>query len=222
MQSVKVEIEPSILSADFSRIGEAAKEAEEAGVSAIQIDVMDGRFVPNINFGPGVVSALRPLVNLKLDVHLMIMEPERYIETFAEAGADRIIVHQEACVHLHRVLESIRELGIEAGVTLNPGTPASTIGEVLELADLVQVMGVNPGFGGQKFIHNQLDKIRRIRQMLDELNIGTPIALDGGIDTNTAPLVVRAGATVLVAGSSIYNSRDSVINNINALLKSIQ
>jgi ribulose-phosphate 3-epimerase len=122
MQSLKVEIEPSILSADFSRIGEAAKEAEEAGVLAIQIDVMDGRFVPNINFGPGVVSALRPLVKLKLDVHLMIIEPERHIETFAEAGADRIIVHQEACVHLHRVLESIRELGIEAGVTLNPGT----------------------------------------------------------------------------------------------------
>lgn len=222
MQSLKVEIEPSILSADFSRIGEAAKEAEEAGVLAIQIDVMDGRFVPNINFGPGVVSALRPLVKLKLDVHLMIIEPERYIETFAEAGADRIIVHQETCVHLHRVLESIRELGIEAGVTLNPGTPPSAIAEVLELADLVQVMGVNPGFGGQKFIHNQLDKIRHIRQMLNELKMDTPIALDGGIDTNTAPLVVRAGATVLVAGSSIYNSRDSVINNINALLKSIQ
>lgn len=222
MQSLKVEIEPSILSADFSRIGEAAKEVEEAGVLAIQIDVMDGRFVPNINFGPGVVSALRPLVKLKLDVHLMIIEPERYIEIFAEAGADRIIVHQEACVHLHRVLESIRELGIEAGVTLNPGTPASAIGEVLELADLVQVMGVNPGFGGQRFIHSQLDKIRRIRQMLNELKMDTPIALDGGIDTNTAPLVVRAGATVLVAGSSIYNSRDSVTNNINALLKSIQ
>jgi ribulose-phosphate 3-epimerase len=222
MKNLKVEIEPSILSADFARIGEAAKEAEEAGVSAIQIDVMDGRFVPNINFGPGVVAALRPLVKLKLDVHLMIIEPERYIETFAEAGADRIIVHQEACIHLHRALESIRELGIEAGVTLNPGTPASTIGEVLELADLVQVMGVNPGFGGQKFIHNQLDKIRRIRQMLDELNIDTPIALDGGINTKTAPLVVGAGATVLVAGSSVYDSRDSVVNNINALLKSVQ
>ncbi|MGB7292235.1 MAG: ribulose-phosphate 3-epimerase [Thermodesulfobacteriota bacterium] len=222
MQNLKVEIEPSILSADFSRIGQAAKEAEEAGVSAIQIDVMDGRFVPNINFGPGVVSALRPLVKLKLDVHLMIIEPERYIETFAEAGADRIIVHQEACIHLHRALESIRELGIEAGITLNPGTPASTIGEVLELADLVQVMGVNPGFGGQKFIHNQLDKIRHIRRMLDELNIDTPIALDGGIDTQTAPLVAAAGATVLVAGSSVYNSRDSVVNNINALLKSVQ
>ncbi|MBI4228764.1 MAG: ribulose-phosphate 3-epimerase [Deltaproteobacteria bacterium] len=222
MQNLKVEIEPSILSADFARIGDAAKEAEEAGVSAIQIDVMDGRFVPNINFGPGVVSALRPLVKLKLDVHLMVIEPERYIETFAKAGADRIIVHQEACIHLHRALESIRELGIEAGVTLNPGTPASSIGEVLELVDLVQVMGVNPGFGGQKFIHNQLDKIRWIQQMLDELNIDIPIALDGGIDRKTAPLVVEAGATVLVAGSSVYNSRDSVANNINALLNSVR
>lgn len=222
MQNQKVEIEPSILSADFTNIGQAAKEAEEAGVSSIQIDVMDGRFVPNINFGPGVVSALKPLVKLKLDVHLMIIEPERYIETFAEAGADRIIVHQEACIHLHRALESIRELGIEAGVTLNPGTPAYTIGEVLELADLIQVMGVNPGFGGQRFIQNQLDKIRRIRRMLDELNINIPIALDGGIDTQTAPLIVGAGASVLVAGSSVYNSRDSVANNINALLKSVQ
>lgn len=222
MQNYRVEIEPSILSADFARIGDAAKEAEEAGVSAIQIDVMDGRFVPNINFGPGVVSALRPLVKLKLDVHLMIIEPERYIETFAKAGADRIIVHQEACIHLHRALESIRESGIEAGVTLNPGTPASTIGEVLELVDLVQVMGVNPGFGGQRFIHSQLDKIRCIRRMLDELNIEIPIALDGGIDRKTAPIVVEAGATVLVAGSSVYNSTDSVANNINGLLDSVR
>lgn len=222
MTNLKVEIEPSILSADYSRIGEAAKEAEEAGVAAIQIDVMDGRFVPNINFGPRVVSALRPLVKLKLDVHLMIVEPERFIENFAEAGADRIIVHQEACTHLHRVLESIRQLGIEAGVTLNPGTPASAIGEVLELADLIQVMGVNPGFGGQKFIYSQLSKIRRIREMLDESKIDTPIALDGGIDTKTAPLVARAGARVLVAGSSVYNSRGSVAENINALLKSVQ
>jgi len=221
MQSLIVEIEPSILSADFARLGNAAKEAEAAGVSAIQIDVMDGRFVPNINFGPGVVSALRPLVNLKLGVHLMIVEPERYIETFAKAGADRIIVHQEACIHLHRALESISEFGIEAGVTLNPGTSATTIEEVLELADVVQVMGVNPGFGGQKFIHNQLEKIRGIRQMLHEQNLDVPIALDGGIDTMTAPLVVEAGATVLVAGSSVYNEKDSVANNVRSLLQSV-
>ena len=221
MQSLKVEIEPSILSADSSRIGEAAREAEDAGVSAIQIDVMDGRFVPNINFGPGVVSALRPLVDLKLDVHLMITEPERYVETFVDAGADRIIIHQEACIHLHRALESIHEKGIEAGLTLNPGTPVSAIEEVLEFADFIQVMGVNPGFGGQKFIHNQIDKIRRIKQLLDQRGLDIPIGIDGGIDTTTAPLVVVAGATVLVVGSSVYNSNDTVANNIKALIRSI-
>ena len=209
-------IEPSILSADFTKLGDAVREAEGAGVTWIQIDVMDGRFVPNINFGPGVVAAIRPLVKLKLDVHLMIVEPEKYIKLFAESGADRIIVHQEVCYHLHRVLESIRELGIQSGVTLNPGTPPSAIGEVLELADFVQVMGVNPGFGGQKFIWSQLDKIRAIKEMLDRKG------LDGGIDTETAPEVVRAGATVLVAGSSVYNNRARVRDNIRALLDSVQ
>ncbi|MCI0454443.1 MAG: ribulose-phosphate 3-epimerase [Candidatus Dadabacteria bacterium] len=215
-------IEPSILSADFAHLGEAAKEAEAAGVKAIQIDVMDGRFVPNINFGPGVVASLRPLVKITLDVHLMIVEPERSLTMFTEAGADRIIVHQEACINVHRALESIRELGIEAGVTINPGTPLSTIEEVLDLADLVQIMTVNPGFGGQKFIHSQIDKIRRLRQMLDERNSRALIAVDGGIDTETAPLVVNAGATVLVAGSSIYNSSGTVAQNVNALFKSIR
>ncbi len=217
-----ITIEPSILSADFARLGEAAKEAETAGVKAIQIDVMDGRFVPNINFGPGVVAALRPLVKITLDVHLMIVEPERYLGTFAEAGADRIIVHQEACVNVHRALETIRELGIEAGVTVNPGTPLSAIEEVLDLADLVQIMTVNPGFGGQMFIHSQLDKIRRLRRMLDERGSLIPIAVDGGVDIVTAPLVANAGATVLVAGSSVYNSSGTVAENVNALLKSIR
>jgi ribulose-phosphate 3-epimerase len=214
-------IEPSILSADFARLGEAAKEAEVAGVRAIQIDVMDGRFVPNINFGPGVVSALRPLVKITLDVHLMIVEPERYLGIFAEAGADRIIVHQEACVNVHRALETIRELGIEAGVTINPGTHLNAIEEVLDIADFIQIMTVNPGFGGQKFIHSQLDKIRRLRRILDERNSHIPIAVDGGVDTTTAPLVVNAGATVLVAGSSVYNSSGTVAENVNALIKSI-
>ncbi|MEE8043740.1 MAG: ribulose-phosphate 3-epimerase, partial [Thermodesulfobacteriota bacterium] len=144
-----VVIEPSILSADFTKLGDAVMEAEKAGVSAIQIDVMDGRFVPNINFGPGVVSALRPITKMMLDVHLMIVEPQKYIEDFVKAGADRIIVHQEACLHLHRVLQSIREMGIKSGVTLNPATPPDMIEDVLELSDFVQVMGVNPGFGGQ-------------------------------------------------------------------------
>jgi ribulose-phosphate 3-epimerase len=215
-------IEPSILSADFTRLGEAVKNAEEAGVSWIQIDVMDGRFVPNINFGPGVVAAIRPLTKIKLDVHLMIVEPEKYISVFAESGADRIIVHQEVCYHLHRVLESIRELGVQSGVTLNPATPASAIGEVLELADFVQVMGVNPGFGGQEFIWSQLGKIREIKEMLVRKGLDVPIGLDGGIDVETAPEVVRAGATVLVAGSSVYNDKGTVRDNVKALLDSVR
>ena len=196
-------------------------EAEKAGVSAIQIDVMDGRFVPNINFGPSVVSAIRPITDMMLDVHLMIVEPEKYIEDFVKAGADRIIVHQEVCTHLHRVLQSIREMGIKSGVTLNPATPPDMIEDVLELSDFVQVMGVNPGFGGQKFIHSQLNKIRALKSMLKARGLDVPIGLDGGIDTATAPLVVEAGATVLVAGSSVYNSRGSVKENVEALLKSV-
>ena len=216
-----VVIEPSILSADFTKLGDAVMEAEKAGVSAIQIDVMDGRFVPNINFGPAVVSALRPITKMMLDVHLMIVEPQKYIEDFVKAGADRIIVHQEACVHLHRVLQSIREMGIKSGVTVNPATPPDMIEDGLELSDFVQVMGVNPGFGGQKFIHSQLNKIRALKSMLEDRGLDVPIGLDGGIDTVTAPLVVEAGATVLVAGSSVYNSRGSVKENVEALLKSV-
>lgn len=214
-------IEPSILSADFARLGEQAREAEAAGVEGLAVDIMDGRFVPNITFGPGVVRALRPLVSLTLDLHLMIVEPERYLAEFAEAGADRLVVHQEACVHLHRVLQSIRELEVEAGVAINPGTPLSVLEEVLDLTDLIQVMTVNAGFGGQPFIHGQVDKIRRLRQMLDERGLDVPIAVDGGIDPTTAPLVVEAGATVLVAGSSIYNSKASVAENVAALRASV-
>jgi len=215
-------IEASILSADFARLGEQAREAEAAGVDAIQVDVMDGRFVPDITFGPGVVRALRPLVSLPLDVHLMIVEPERHLAAFADAGADRLIVHQETCPHLHRVLQCIREFKIEAGVALNPGTPLSVLEEVLHLADLIQVMTVNPGWGGQPFLHSQLDKIRRLRRTLDERGLDVPIAVDGGIDTTTAPLVVDAGATVLIAGSSIYNDRASVVENVAALRAGVE
>lgn len=214
-------IEPSILSADFTRLGEQAREAEAAGVEGLQIDVMDGRFVPNITFGPGVVRALRPLVGLTLDVHLMIVEPERYLADFAEAGADRLVVHQEACLHLHRVLQSIHELGVQAAVAINPGTSPLVLEEVLDLTDVIHVMTVNPGFGGQDFIHSQVEKIRGLQQMLDERGQDIPIAVDGGIDSTTAPLVARAGATVLVAGSSIYNSKASVAENVAALRASV-
>lgn len=215
-------IEASILSADFARLGEQAREAEAAGVDAIQVDVMDGRFVPDITFGPGVVRALRPLVSLPLDVHLMIVEPERHLAAFADAGADRLIVHQETCPHLHRVLQRIRELKIEAGVAINPGTPLSVLEEVLHLADLIQVMTVNPGWGGQPFLHSQLDKIRCLRRTLDERGLDVPIAVDGGISPITVPLVVNAGATVLIAGSSIYNERASLAENVAALRASVR
>ena len=215
-------IEASILSADFARLGEQAREAEAAGVDAIQVDVMDGRFAPDITFGPGVVRALRRLVGVPLDVHLMIVKPERHLGTFADAGADRLIVHQEACPHLHRVLQSIRELGIKVGVSINPGTPLSVLEEVLDLTDLVQVMTVNPGWGGQPFLHSQLDKIRRLRRMLEERGLEIPIAVDGGIDTTTASLAVNAGATMLIAGSSIYNTKASVAENVTALRASLK
>jgi ribulose-phosphate 3-epimerase len=217
-----IAIEPSILSADLTRLGEQVREAEAAGIDGLQVDVMDGRFVPNITFGPLVVRALRSVASVPLDVHLMIVEPEKYLGDFAAAGAGRLIVHQEACRHLHRVLQAIHELEVEAAVALNPVTPLSTLEDVLDLTDAIQVMTVNPGFGGQPFIHSQLDKIRRLRQMLDERGLDTPIAVDGGIDPTTAPLVVEAGATVLVAGSSIFNSRASVAENIAALRASAE
>lgn len=210
-------IEASILSADFARLGEQAREAEAAGVDAIQVDIMDGCFVPPITFGAGVVRALRPLVSVPLDVHLMIVQPEKHLEVFAEAGADRLIVHQEACLHLHHVLERIHELRIQTGVAINPGTPLGVLEEVLDLSDLIQVMTVNPGWGGQPFLHSQLDKIRRLRHMLDQRGLDIPIGVDGGISPTTAPLVVSAGATMLVAGASIYNDKASVAANVAAL-----
>ncbi len=215
-------IEPSILSADFARLGDQAQEVEAAGATVVQIDVMDGNFVPNLTFGPGLVKALRPLVRMKLDVHLMIVEPERYLQQFVDAGADRLIVHQEACSHLYSTLQSIKKLGIEAGVTINPGTSISAIEEVLDVVDLVQVMTVNPGFGGQVFLHSQISKIRRLNEMLQEHRRSILIAVDGGIDVETAHLVVKAGANVLIAGSSVFNQHNSIANNLAALNESIR
>lgn len=218
----RVSLEPSILSADFARIGDQAKEAESAGVDGIQVDVMDGHFVPNITFGAGTVKALRNAVGLFMDVHLMIESPEKFFQEFADAGADRIIIHQEACKNLHRSVQSIRKLKLEAGVAVNPGTPITTVEEVLDLADCIQVMTVNPGFAGQEFIASQLQKIARLRQILREKGDNVVIAVDGGIDENTAPLVVRAGAGILVAGSSVFNTSASVAQNVAKLRNSIQ
>lgn len=217
----RVQFLASILSADYANLGADAQTAEAAGVDAIQIDVMDGRFVPVITFGPGIVAALRRRVSVFLDVHLMIVEPERQIGAFAEAGADRILVHQEACLHLHRVLQQIHELGVEAGVSLNPATPLVGLEEVLDLCDAIQIMTVNPGWGGQKLIESQLDKIDRLRALLVRRGLDIPIAVDGGVDTTTAPRLVEAGATLLISGSGIYNDRASVADNLAALRRSV-
>jgi ribulose-phosphate 3-epimerase len=217
-----IRIVPSILSADYARLGEQAREAEAAGVEAIQIDVMDGQFVPNITFGPGVVAAIRPLVSLTLEVHLMIVDPDRYLSVFAEAGADRLIVHKETCSDLRSTLQSICDLGVRAGVTLSPDTPARAVREAFDFVDLIQVMTVHPGFGGQDFLFDQLAKIREIRGMLEEDNLDISVGVDGGVDTTTAPQIVAAGAHALVAGSSVYNHRATVAENIAALLQSVK
>jgi ribulose-phosphate 3-epimerase len=204
-----IAIEASILAADYARLGEQAHQAEAAGVDGIQIDVMDGSFVPNITFGPGIVRALRREVDLFLDVDLMIVNPEKHLEAFVDAGANRLIVHREACTHSHRVLRYVRDLGVEVGVAIGPGTSLNAIEELLGLVDIVQIMTVDPGWGGQPFIHTQVDKIRRLRQMLSARGLDTRIGVDGGINTATVPLVVDAGANVLVIGSAIYGSANS-------------
>jgi ribulose-phosphate 3-epimerase len=217
-----IQIEASILSADFSRLGEQALEAESAGADGIQVDVMDGRFVPRTNFGPDTVRTLRPLLKRTIDVHLMVVEPELHIGAFAEAGADRLIIHQEACPgRLNELLQSIRRLNVEAGVSISPGTPLSVFEEIWDIADVIQIMTVNPGLGGQPFLHDQVPKIRNLSRRLHELGRNIPIVIDGGIDTKTAPLVVGAGAKILVAGSSIYNRRGTVAENLAALRASI-
>lgn len=208
MAQSPVRIAPSILSADFARLGEEVREVEKAGADWIHVDVMDGRFVPNLTIGPPVVAALRRVTKLPLDVHLMIVEPERYVEDFAEAGADVITVHIEASPHLHRTLQQIRALGKKAGVSLNPHTHESQIEYVLGLTDLVLVMSVNPGFGGQDFIPAVLPKLESLRRMIDHSGRDVVLEVDGGIRKGTAAEVVRAGATMLVAGSAVFGNKD--------------
>ena len=216
-----LEIVPSILSADLTRLGEQVKEAQAAGADRVQVDVMDGRFVPNITFGPLVVEAVRRSSSLPVEAHLMIVEPERYVADFASAGADVIIVHQEAALHLHRLIEQIHQLGKKAGVALNPSTPAATLEDILGDLDHVLVMTVNPGFGGQKFIESTLSKIARVRQMMNERGLDRDIEVDGGIGTETAPRVVKAGANLLVAGASVFAGRESVAEAIRHLRASV-
>ncbi|WP_018751566.1 ribulose-phosphate 3-epimerase [Paenibacillus sanguinis] len=205
----EIYIAPSILSADFAKLGEEVIDVQSGGADWLHVDVMDGHFVPNLTFGPLVMAALKPHTSLPLDVHLMIEKPELYIPAFAQAGAHLITVHAEACVHLHRVLHLIREHGIKAGVALNPATPASAVREVLEELDLVLVMTVNPGFGGQAFIPGTLRKIWELKTWKDELGLSElRIEVDGGITAETAPLVVEAGADVLVAGNAVFGRPD--------------
>jgi ribulose-phosphate 3-epimerase len=204
-----VKIAPSLLSADFGRLAEEVRAVEAAGADLIHVDVMDGRFVPNLTIGPLVVEAVKKATRLPLDVHLMIVEPERYVGDFVRAGADLVTVHQEACPHLHRVLQQIRVAGAKPSVVLNPSTPLSAIEEVLGEVSQVLLMSVNPGFGGQSFIASTVDKVRRLRAMLDERGLtGVDIEVDGGINPATARQVVAAGATVLVAGNAIFNQPD--------------
>lgn len=203
-----IKIAPSILSADFSKLGEEIKEVEQGGADYIHVDVMDGHFVPNITIGPLIVKSIRPITNLPLDVHLMIANPDQYIPEFAKAGADIISVHVEACPHLHRTIHLIKEQGKKAGVVLNPATPVETIQHILHDVDLVLLMTVNPGFGGQSFIPSVLPKIKQIRQMVDDLGLPIEIEVDGGVNQDTAKQCIEAGANVLVAGSAIYNKEN--------------
>ena len=206
----KIKIAPSILSADFARLGEQTTEATEAGADYIHVDIMDGHFVPQITIGAKVVAALRSYTSLPLDVHLMIEAPEHQINQFADAGADIITVHIEACSHIHRVVQMIKESGVKAGVSLNPDTPVDTLNEVLPSLDLALVMTVNPGFSGQTFIEGTLDKIARLRAELDKRGLAAELEVDGGINAEVAPRVVQAGARVLVAGAAVFGSGQTV------------
>jgi ribulose-phosphate 3-epimerase len=208
MNGKTVDIAPSILSADFSRLNEEIEAVERGGATILHVDVMDGHFVPNLTVGLPVVKSLARATQLPIDAHLMIAEPGRYAEQFVEAGAKMVSVHVEADAHLHRTLTSIKSAGAEAGVVINPATPVESLSEALPFADYVLVMSVNPGFGGQRFIETSIDKVRRLRRLIDERGLSTRIEIDGGIDLNNIAAVVSAGAEIIVAGSAIFSTSD--------------
>ena len=210
-------LSPSILSADFARLLEDVKKVEKAGCEYLHIDVMDGHFVPNITLGPGIVKSLRKDVNMVFDAHLMIENPDNYIKEFADAGCDIIVVHQEACTHLHRTIQNIKSHGIKAGVALNPATPIETIKYVLQDVDMVLLMSVNPGFGGQSYIPVVTEKIKELKALIDEMNLDIDIEVDGGVKPSNIAEVVNAGANVIVAGSAIFNA-----GNIDEAVKSLR
>jgi len=215
-------IAPSILSADFGRLAEEVQAVEAAGADWIHVDVMDGHFVPNITIGPLVADAVRKATKLPVDVHLMIEKPERYLGAFVDAGADRITVHQESCPHLHRTIQEIRQLGALPAVALNPSTPVESIRDVASELEMVLIMTVNPGFGGQKYIPASTGKLRRVTRLLEEEGRGDiPVQVDGGVDVHTAPIVAEAGATVLVAGSAVFGHPDGADAGVRALRDSL-
>lgn len=213
-----IDLAPSILSADFAHLGDQAQAAVAGGAKLLHVDVMDGHFVPNITLGPPIVASLRKCVDVVLDCHLMIERPDLFVEAFADAGANWISVHQEECVHLHRSLELIKKHGCKAGVVINPATPVQTLGEVLDVVDLVLVMSVNPGFGGQKFIPASLEKARKLATMRTAKNANFRIEMDGGLAQDTIPDAVRAGVEILVAGSAVFGKGD-ITKNVRDLTK---
>jgi ribulose-phosphate 3-epimerase len=216
-----IHLAPSILAADFARLGDQVRDAERAGANRIHVDVMDGHFVPNISMGPLVVHALRPVTKLPLEVHLMIEEPDLYLDDFIKAGADTLIVHVENAVNLHRTVHHVKSQGKKVGITLNPATSVTTLDEMLPDVDLVLVMTVNPGFGGQKFITNTLGKIRRVREMIERVKPAIELEVDGGIDAQTAPQAVQAGAWVLVAGSAVFGVKEGVQAAMDQMRKAV-